>query len=58
MDLLFCISHLLDLRAGWWSLFIITNAIRARQIYGVTAIKSGCVVVWKVTVRVEVASLK
>ena len=68
LDLLFPISHLLDLVVGRQSLFIILHySLLAHaiyrymytwQIYGATAIKSGCVIAWKVIMTVEVAGLR
>ena len=57
LDLLFCISHLLDLHVGRQSLFITSYIyyIYARPIYGTTAINSGCVTAWKAIIRREVS---
>ena len=49
VDLLFHISHLLNLRVGGRASFIIllqTNGIHTQQIYG-TTIKRGHIIVWK-----------
>ena len=59
LDLLFCISHLLNLRAGGhYSLLAYRIHMYTRQIYSTTAIKSGCVIAWKAIMTVEVAGLR
>ena len=55
LDLLFHISHLLDLHAGGRSLSLLANTIYTWQIYDAMAIKSGCVIAWKVIMTVEAA---
>ena len=49
LDLLFCISHLLDLLA---------NVVYTWQIYSTTSVKSGCGIVWKAIMTVEAAGLR
>ena len=59
VDLLFHISHLLNLRAGGRPSFIIlllTNGMHTQQIYG-TTIKRGHIIVWKAVMIVQVAGL-
>ena len=60
LDLLFRISHLLDLRAGG-QLFIICyyqTLYTLRQIHHATAIKSGRVIAGKAIMTVEAAGLE
>ena len=58
VDLLFHISHLLNLRAGGRpsSIILLTNGIHTQQIYG-TTIKRGHIIVWKAVMIVQVAGL-
>ena len=63
VDLVFHISHLLDLcvAGSHYSLFVTSkiniNATIFRKNYHATAIKSGCVMVWKAIMTAEVAGL-
>ena len=60
LDLLFRISHLLDLRV--WVVIIhyslLAYAIYTQQIHDTTAIKSGCVIACKAIMTVEAAGLR
>ena len=57
LDLLFRISHLLNLHVAGGHYLLLANAIYTRQIYGATTIKSGCVTAWKAIMVVEAAGL-
>ena len=59
LDLLFHISHLLDLRVGGQSLFItsISYYIQSANLCAM-AIKSGRVIAWKAIMTVEAAGLR
>ena len=57
LDLLFCISHLLNVRPGGRSLFI-TSKNNIHSEIGTTAIRSGCAIALKVIMTVEVAGLR
>ena len=56
LNLLFRISHFLDLHAGWWSLFIASKCYFTLD--KSTTIKSGHVIAWKAIMTVEVAGLE
>ena len=59
LDLLFHISHLLNLHAGRWLYSLsLLYAIYTRKIYDATTIKSGCVIVWKAVMTVEAVGLR
>ena len=58
LNLLFRISHLLDLHAGGAVIIHCSNAIHTWQIYRTKAIKSGHVIAWKAIMTVEAAGLR
>ena len=59
LDLLFRISHFLDLHAGGRSLFINTSKCYIHSAnLSTTAIKSECFIAWKAIMTVEVAGLR
>ena len=60
VDLLFRISHLLDLHVGGlsYSIFITSKCRILAANIRATAIKSGCVIGWKAIMTVEAAGLR